>query len=119
MSESAPTKPATPTAPSVDPQSNTLHPSKIDLTKITDKDERKIAEKILSDWHDVVDQEVSELLQKHGVSVYVLSVRQDGMRTGMLFARGDLLNITKLSSQSSRYLKKQIDTEVGGEETES
>jgi hypothetical protein len=94
-----------------DPLDN-LKPQHINWPKIEDNDIRNKAEKIIDEWLNTIHKDISELLEKHDLTVYQISFIHPGTKTPILLTRGDLLQTAILAATATRQLKTQIDERI-------
>ena len=94
-----------------DPLDN-LKPQHINWLEIKDSDTNNEVDKIISNWLDEIHKNISELLEKHDLTVYQISFIHPGTKNPILLTRGDLLQTTILAATATRQLKAQINERV-------
>lgn len=94
-----------------DPLTN-LKPQHINWLNIKDSNTRNEADEVISNWLDGIHKDISELLEKHDLTVYQISFVHPGTKNPILLTRGDLLQTTILAATATRQLKAQIDERI-------
>jgi len=96
--------------PSSMPQAskNNLKPQEIDFEKITDENEKKAAAIVIREWLQEVQKEVSDILEKHGVHVFQLSIIHEGTKNPLVLWRGGIYGAAQIAKHAASVLKSQV-----------
>lgn len=91
---------------------NDLPPWQIDLSKITDENERNIAQETIDQWIQNLQKDVSDLFTKNGLRVYQISFLHEGTKTPILLSKGSNFLCCRLAAYGHKALKDQVDKEL-------
>jgi TPP-dependent indolepyruvate ferredoxin oxidoreductase alpha subunit len=91
---------------------NNLKPWEIDPRKIENVDDRKKAVIVLEEWLDTVQKQVSEVLSKHGVTTFQMSILHPCMKTPFVMGNGNNYTCAKIARAAALVLRDRVMQEL-------
>jgi hypothetical protein len=94
------------------PKNDDLHPSMIDLHKITDPKEKEQARAKINAWSKELFKQVGVIFANNGVETYVITFMQKESGLPLVMAEGRLFDCALCSVHAARKLRTQVDEKL-------
>jgi hypothetical protein len=92
--------------------SEVLPASKSDLASEQSRKEQLLIEQ-LEQWTGRVEEDISAILKKHGIETAVVSFYHHESGRPLMIARGELLRLCRIATNSTRMLQEQVRNAAG------
>jgi len=93
-------------------QLKNLPPWDIDPETFKGEEDAKLAQEQMNKWLEEFQKDLSQLLEKNGISVFTLDFLHKGSRTPILLTRGNSYVVAKLSKHAAIETKARVEHEL-------
>jgi hypothetical protein len=93
-------------------QSESLHPSAIDLRIIKNEGEMKTAQASIDEWTNSVLKDLRQVLEQHHIKTFAFGFIQEGTKVPLAVAGGHKYDAARCAAALLRQMKEQIDQDL-------
>jgi len=93
-------------------QLKNLPPWDIDPETFQGEEDAKLAQERMNKWLEEFQKDLSQLLEKNGISVFTLDFLHKGSKTPILLTRGNSYVVAKLAKHAAIETKTRVEQEL-------